>query len=76
MYCNSFVYHYKTANVLLLYQHMLTVIITKTGLRGNSFIKQIQTCTCPVSILTVAYGVFVISQLFVIFQMDEQMTVS
>lgn len=68
MYCNSFVYHYKTANALLLYRHMLTVIITKTGIRGNSFIKQIQTCTCPVSILTVVYGVFVISQLLLYFK--------
>lgn len=62
MYCNSFVYHYKTANVLLLYQHMLIVNITKTGIRGNSFIKQIQKCTCPRRILTVVYGVFLILQ--------------
>lgn len=62
MYCNSFVYHYKTENVPLLYQHMLIVNITTTGIRGNSFIKQIPTCTCPRRILTVVYGVFLIFQ--------------
>lgn len=57
---NSCVHHHKTAHALLLSQHMLIVNITKTGLIGNSFIKQIQKDTHVQSVFLQLFMGFVV----------------